>query len=131
MGEETFEPGQCVLVHGIDNEENSEHESRAGINSLAQWKALLHEIRALDANHVYLRVSWLMRPQDLDGGAKPYHGRYELIPSNDMSIINAMSINGSIDVKHWDEYVDTEVPIADEYFYRQTLNRKELSVGHD
>ena len=89
-------------------------------------------MRALDPSHVYLRVTWLNRPVDLPDGPKPYHGRNELIATNDMAIIDAMSINGALDVKHWDEYADDDAMIEeDQYFWRQTydIHSKTLSVG--
>lgn len=74
------------------------------------------EVRALDSEHVYLRVSWLNRPEDLDLGRKPYHGKNELIPSNQMDIIDAMATNGLLKVYHWDEEDDeAEMPDPEEY----------------
>lgn len=61
-----------------------------------------------------------MRPEDLESGRKSYHGRYELIPSNHMSIVNAMSVNGSVTVTYWDELEDSKIPEDEEYFWRQT-----------
>ena len=40
-----------------------------------QWKAKVLEVRALDSEHVYIRVAWLNRPEDLQGGRKAYHGK--------------------------------------------------------
>lgn len=112
-----------LISHGDDDEEFDMYTS---------WKAHLHEVRAVDSEHVYLRVAWLNRPEDLPGGPRAYHGQDELIPSNDMSIIDALSINGSIQVKHWDEY-DDESPIPageDVFIWRQTydVRSKTLSV---
>lgn len=75
----------------------------------------------MDPNHVYLRVAWLYRPaQDLPTGPTPYHGKYELIPSTEISIIDAASVYGSFKVKYWDEYKDDDVPTAEEYYWRQS-----------
>ena len=99
----------------------------------AQWKAKVLEVRALDSEHVYIRVAWLNRPEDLEAGRKSYHGRNELIPTNQMDIIDAMAVNGSLEVIHWNEK-DDESPMAgeDQYFWRQTYdfaNTKTFSVS--
>jgi len=54
-----------------------------------------------------------------------------------MDIIDAMAVNGKLDVKHWDETADedeTSMPEVDEYFWRQTFdfaNTKTFSVRHE
>lgn len=94
------------------------------------------EVRALDPEHVYIRVAWLNRPEDLDMGRKSYHGKNELIPSNQMDIIDAMAVNGGFGVKHWDEQADDDeqsMPEEEQYFWRQTYdhaNTKTYSVWH-
>ena len=91
-------------------------------------------MRALDPEHVYIRLSWLNRPEDLGSGRKDYHGKNELVPTNQMDIIDAMAVNGGLKVKHWDETADddeTSMPEEDEYFWRQTFdfaNTKTFSV---
>ena len=62
---------------------------------------------------MFIRVVWLNRPEDLDSGRKPYHGKNELIPTNQMDIIDAFSVNGSLDVVHWNEN-DDESEMANE-----------------
>jgi hypothetical protein len=95
------------------------------------------EVRALDPEHVYIRLSWLNRPEDLPSGRKDYHGKNELVPTNQMDIIDAMAINGGLKVKHWDETADddeTSMPEEDEYFWRQTYdfaNTKTFSVWRE
>jgi len=104
------------------------------IDTASQWKAKVLEVRALDPEHVYIRLSWLNRPEDLDGGRKSYHGKNELVPTNQMDIIDAMAVNGALSVKHWDEMADddeTSMPEEDQYFWRQTFdfaNTKTFSV---
>jgi hypothetical protein len=61
------------------------------------------EVRALDPEHVYIRVAWLNRPEDLHIGRKAYHGKNELIPTNQMDVIEATAVNGSVEVVEWDE----------------------------
>lgn len=120
VSEQTFKTGDCVLVKS-DEDENIDEKD--GDPSLSQWKAQLHEVRAVDENHVYLRVSWLYRPtRDLPSGPKSYHGLYELIPSTEMCIVDAKSINGPLRVKYWDEYKEDEVHDATEYFWRQSID---------
>jgi hypothetical protein len=88
------------------------------------------EIRALDPLHVYLRVYWLYWPDELPPGRQPYHGKRELVPSNAMQIIDAMTVNGRLKVRHWDEELE-ERPAEDEYYWRQTFDSKhnKLSVS--
>ena len=99
VGSESIAVGQCILVKYDDSED-------AKIDLAAQWKARVLEVRALDSEHVFIRVAWLNRPEDLDSGRKPYHGKNELIPTNQMDIIDAFSVNGSVDVVHWNENDD-------------------------
>jgi hypothetical protein len=91
------------------------------------------EVRALDAEHVYIRVSWLNRPEDMMGGRQSFHGRSELIPTNQMDVISALSVNGIFSLKHSDEFgVDKQEDFLgeDKYFWRQTFDfvNKRLSV---
>lgn len=56
------------------------------------WVARILEIRAQDEHHVYARVYWMYKPDELPphtlngkkfaGGRQPYHGTNELIASN-------------------------------------------------
>ena len=109
VGSESISVGETILVKHDDSED-------ASIDPAAQWKAKVLEVRALDSEHVYVRVSWLNRPEDLDGGRKAYHGKNELIPTNEMDIIDAMAVNGGLKVYHWDEENDeSEMPDPDEY----------------
>lgn len=100
------------------------------------------EVRALDTEHVYALVAWLNRPEDLGTGRKSYHGKYELIPTNQMDIIDAMTVNGPCDVVRWDEQDDESPPlpevssmpfcqrvrcgklmdVQDQFFWRQTYD---------
>jgi hypothetical protein len=107
------------------------------IDVASQLKAKVLEVRALDPEHVYIRLSWLDRPEDLEGGRKDYHGKNELVPTNQMDVIDAMAVNGVLQVKHWDETADDDemsMPEKDEYFWRQTFdfaNTKTLSVWQE
>lgn len=115
VGSEKIPTSACVLV--------KQDDASGTINMDAQWKAKVLEIRAFDTAHVYLRVAWLNRPEDLDIGRKVYHGRHELIPTNQMDIITAESVNGQLEVCHWGDGEDDAATIDDEqYFWRQTLD---------
>lgn len=126
VGSESISTGQCILVKHDDSEGDK-------INVANQWKAKVLEVRALDSEHVYIRVSWLNRPEDLDTGRKSYHGKNELIPTNQMDIIDAMAVNGSLEVMHWDDTEDDSAMMNDEqYFWRQTfdyVNTRTFSVS--
>ncbi|KAK5133253.1 hypothetical protein LTR08_007987 [Meristemomyces frigidus] len=116
VGDESIAVGESILVKHNDSEERN-------VDPAEQWKARVLEVRALDSEHVYVRVSWLNRPEDLDGGRKAYHGQNELIPTNEMDIIDAMAVNGGLEVYHWDEEDDeSEMPDPDEFFWRQTYD---------
>jgi hypothetical protein len=80
------------------------------------------EVRAGDASHVYLRVYWLYRPEDLPRGRQSHHGDSELIASNHMDIIEALSVADRAEVVHWDEDPDADWPMRDQLFWRQTLD---------
>lgn len=112
---------------------NHDNSEEAKIDLANQWKAKVLEVRALDSEHVYIRVSWLNRPEDLDTGRKEYHGKNELIPTNQMDVIDAMAVNGSLDVSHWDDKEDDSAMLNDEqYFWRQTfdyVNTRTFSVS--
>ncbi|KAM3420317.1 hypothetical protein BST61_g3600 [Cercospora zeina] len=116
VGSESIATGQCILVKHDEATEDMRMESEA------QWKAQVLEVRALDTEHVYIRVAWLNRPEDLPSGRKPYHGKHELIVSNQMDIIDAMSVNGTLNVVALDDKDDDSAEIEDQYFWRQTYD---------
>lgn len=93
------------------------------------WVAKVLEVRAGDEQHVYLRVYWLFRPEDLPGGRQWYHGSNELIASNEMQIIDAMTVDGTVDVKHWIETNDDDDMPPDQLVWRQTYNFKSQQLS--
>ncbi|THY91154.1 hypothetical protein D6C80_08059 [Aureobasidium pullulans] len=113
VGNQTHSCGDCVLV-------------KPGNDSGPDWKAQVHEVRAADEHHVFLRCTWLENPEELPKEARtmpPYHGRFELVPGNKMDVIDALTVNGPLKVVHWDESNDdAEMPGPGEYFWRQTYN---------
>jgi hypothetical protein len=126
VGSHSIATGNFVLIKHDDSDD-------LATNSLTDWKAKVLEVRALDAEHVYIRVSWLNRPEDMMGGRQSFHGRSELIPTNQMDVISALSVNGIFSLKHSDEFgVDDQKNFlsGDKYFWRQTFDfvNKRLSV---
>ncbi|KAH9826738.1 hypothetical protein Tdes44962_MAKER09964 [Teratosphaeria destructans] len=124
MSSESIPVNECVLVKHDDSLEPSPDENgELQVDVASQWKAKVLEIRALDPEHVYLRVAWMNRPEDLPEGRQPHHGTNELIPTNQLDIIDAMAVNGSIQVMWWKERDDkAEMPGKDEFFWRQTYD---------
>src|SRR6266516_8122995 len=68
------------------------------------WVAKVLEVRAKDNQHVYLRLFWLYWTDELPNKRQPYHGGNELIMSNAMDIVDAMTVAGPAEDTHWDEY---------------------------
>lgn len=65
----------------------------------------------------------MYRPEDLPGGRQPYHGRNELIASNDMAIIHARTVDGPADVINWKEDTNSaELLDPQRLFWRQTVD---------
>ncbi|KAK5112465.1 hypothetical protein LTR62_004222 [Meristemomyces frigidus] len=116
----SYSPTTATTTTTTDSDPDPE---TTDLNLAAQWKAQVLEVRALDPEHVYLRVAWLNRPEDLDTGRKDYHGVNELIPTNQMDIIDAMTVNGKLEVYAWEEANDeSEMPGIGEFFWRQTFD---------
>ncbi|ORY19438.1 hypothetical protein BCR34DRAFT_595405 [Clohesyomyces aquaticus] len=97
---------------------------------IQDWVGRVLEIRANDSLHVYVRVYWMYRPEDLATGRQSYHGEHELIASNHMDIVCATTIQGKADVLHWVEHQDqTEELDSDQLFWRQTLDVMANTMG--
>lgn len=84
------------------------------------WIARVLEIRAVDEAHVYLRVYWWYWPEELPMGRCDWHGNKELVASNHMEIVDAMTVSGRADVRRWEE-LDEEEEVG-ELFWRQKLD---------
>lgn len=123
---------QCVLINLDPETRVGDVNNHAGHDVLQDhWVAQVLEVRAPDEQHVFLRVNWLYRPEDLPApGRQPWHGAGELVPSNYMQVIDAMSVNGSVSVRRWDEEDEEEEP-PEGLFYRQTYDviKDQLSVS--
>ncbi|KAF2281295.1 uncharacterized protein EI97DRAFT_454500 [Westerdykella ornata] len=121
---------RCILVDEDDEEEFSigtyvhirPGNDAARNAAIDTWIGKVLEIRAGDASHVYVRIYWMYRPEDLPGGRKPYHGTNELIASNDMAVIEAQTIECSVDVYHWEDNANNNFDPEKELYWRQTLD---------
>jgi hypothetical protein len=107
--------GQTIFVE-------MDAEDRDSDSEIQHYIARVLEVRAGDAAHVYLRVYWLYRPEELPGGRQPHHGCSELIASNHMDIIEALTVVDRATVIHWDEDPDKPWPARDQLFWRQTFD---------
>ena len=94
------------------------------------WIARVLEVRAVDPQHVYLRVYWMYWPSELPTGRMSYHGKNELVASNHMEIIDAMTVSELASVEHYEE-TDESAPMVGLY-WRQTFDfvTQKLSVSH-
>ena len=106
VGSKSIAVGDYVLVKHDDSED-------ATFDVAAQWKARVLEVRALGSEYKFIRVVWLNRPEDLEVGWKPFHGENELFPTNQMDVIDGCSVNGAVDVVHWDGSDSTSGTISD------------------
>lgn len=118
VGKDNFTISQYIFVENPDKPRDEE-------NAINFWIARILEIRAGSKRHVFLRVYWMYRPEDLPGGRQPHHGECELIASNHMDIIEVANVHGPADVYHWKEDANDETvawPVEEQLFWRQTLD---------
>ncbi|KAH5052278.1 hypothetical protein HBI24_160120 [Parastagonospora nodorum] len=115
ISEAEFQVGQTVFVSKTEEEQDAS-------SAIKDWIGKVLEVRAGDAAHVYLRVYWLYRPEDLPDGRQPHHADGELIASNHMDIIEALSVIDRATVIHWDEDLEKSMPFKDQLFWRQTFD---------
>ncbi|KAI9887047.1 MAG: hypothetical protein M1823_001119 [Watsoniomyces obsoletus] len=124
---EEFHVGDFIFVNhpgvAYDGEHGNGHTTRF-------WIARILEIRARDSENVYIRVYWAYWPEELPGGRKAHQPMAELVLSNHMDVINAMTVAGIAKVQHWLEDDDEENPIG--LFWRQNyiFQDQRLSVSH-
>ncbi|KAI4190887.1 MAG: hypothetical protein L6R41_000488 [Letrouitia leprolyta] len=79
--------------------------------------ARILEIRARDPQNVYARVYWVYRPEHTPSGRQPYHGENELIASNHMEIVDALTFVGRANVVHWVQEDGVQAPAPTEGMY--------------
>ncbi|KAL8862764.1 MAG: hypothetical protein Q9178_000706 [Gyalolechia marmorata] len=91
--------------------------------------ARILEIRARDAQNVYIRLYWLYLPSQLPNGRQQYHGRDELVATNHMEIVNAARTIEPFDVVDLRDREDTTESLNLSKYFRQTYHvlTKELS----
>ncbi|KAK9491833.1 hypothetical protein V1508DRAFT_184254 [Lipomyces doorenjongii] len=112
VGDERFTVGDYVFVNHASNMND------IGLSDPSQfWIGRVLEIRASDPSHVYVRLFWMYWPNELPGGRRYYHGNKELVASNHMDVIDAMTVAAKATVSHWLE-LDDEDKLAD-LFWRQ------------
>lgn len=118
LQEEVFSVGQMVFVKQEEGSKTSHSDA-----AVPNWIAKILEIRAHAPTHVFLRVYWAYRPEDLPEGRQPYHGKDELVVSNHMDIIEALTVTDSAEVSHWEDSPDeSKWPKPDELFWRQSFD---------
>ena len=87
------------------------------------------EIRASDSSNVFVRVYWMYWPDELPRGREYYHGRSELVGSNHLEIIDAMTVSEKAQVTILEESEDS--PAATGLYWRQKFDfvTKKLAVS--
>ncbi|USP77004.1 hypothetical protein yc1106_04278 [Curvularia clavata] len=117
INSEEFQVGQIVFVKSSE-----EPDVKNPPNAVEGWLAKILEIRAGDSSHVFLRVFWVYRPEDLPGGRQPHHGSSEVIVSNHMDVIEAVTVQSLADTVHWNDDPDNLPLPADQLFFRQSYD---------
>ncbi|KAI9763412.1 MAG: hypothetical protein M1840_000543 [Geoglossum simile] len=117
INQERFRVGHNVFVNHSNVAQGTELHD-ADLRKF--WAAEVLEIRANDAEHVYLRVVWYYWPEELPGGKRYYHGRKEFVASNHMEIIHATTVAGRAAIYHWEENDRPEE--LEGYFWRQRFD---------
>ncbi|EUC50953.1 hypothetical protein COCMIDRAFT_80648 [Bipolaris oryzae ATCC 44560] len=117
INSEEFQVNQLVFVKSSEDSEGTNPP-----NAVEGWLAKILEIRAGDSSHVFLRVFWAYRPEDLPGGRQPHHGASEIVVSNHMDIIEPLTVQSLAEVVHWDDDPDSLPLPADQLFFRQSYD---------
>ncbi|MCJ1354639.1 MAG: hypothetical protein MMC33_004628 [Icmadophila ericetorum] len=117
VGESTFGVHDFIYVNsGQRGEDDAEEDEE----SHKDWIARVLEVRATDPTHVYLRIYWMYWPEELPAGREKYHGKNELVASNHMEIIDAMTVSDQAEIVHWGEKDDD--PMLTGLYWRQRYN---------
>lgn len=90
---------------------------------------LILEIKVHNQARVYIRLYWFYEPERLPGGRQIFHGRRELVATDDMAVMDAANIVSLANIKHWNEGLAQ--PLPEGLYWRQTLRilTGTLSVG--
>ncbi|KAI0395748.1 hypothetical protein F5Y17DRAFT_422111 [Xylariaceae sp. FL0594] len=121
----------------IERQNKPPESGNSNQKSEDDWVARILEIRASDEHHVYARVYWMYRPDEIPAGTQegkkhiqgrqPYHGQNELIASNHMDVINVVSVTGQATVNQWDESNEDEV--QDALYWRQAFDVVTMEIS--
>lgn len=117
INSEEFQVNQLVFVKSSEDSDGANPP-----NSVEGWLAKILEIRAGDSSHVFLRVFWAYRPEDLPGGRQPHHGASEIIVSNHMDIIEPLTVQSLADMVYWNDDPDSLPLPVDQLFFRQSYD---------
>jgi hypothetical protein len=101
VGSESIVIGDFILVSYSITEDPV-------FDSLSDWKAKVLEVRALDMEHVYVRVSWLNRAEDLESRRLDHHSKHELMPTDQIDVIDAQAVNGTFELIHYEKLKDCD-----------------------
>lgn len=109
-------------------EDPTDEEVLASYDPLA-WErenfylGMIADVRADNAQEVYLRILYAYWPEELPQGRQSYHGMKEVIMSNHMDIKEAHTIGSKVEVVQ----VDDSVEYIDAVYWRQTLDITRLA----
>ncbi|KAK9451612.1 uncharacterized protein V1518DRAFT_20146 [Limtongia smithiae] len=114
VGDEKFSIGDYVFV-------NHDNVLTAAVitDPSLYWIGRVLEIRAIDKSNVYIRLFWMYWPSELPGGRKYYHGNKELVASQHMDLIDAMTVSAKATVVHWIEDNNEYNTKMSDLFWRQ------------
>ncbi|KIX99022.1 uncharacterized protein Z520_05483 [Fonsecaea multimorphosa CBS 102226] len=125
--EVTYTAGQFVYVNRHmppppAPPENASSAEKLKYDKENLWVGVVSEFKALDRETVYVRLFWLYWPEELPMGRQPYHGRKELVMSNQVDIIEAQALTWGAEVSYWDESDDSNKTELGERYWRQTYD---------
>jgi hypothetical protein len=135
LNDTSYTSGEFVYVANPDTVEN---QRNLGVRvPTDEWVANILEIRAVNEQNVFARIAWMYWPQEVPAqtlyrgkfvqGRQPYHGKHELIASNHMDIIHAMSVTGHAKVEHWVE--NEQDSILDALYWRQGFDIRTMELS--
>lgn len=124
--------GETVFINHSANVPQTipENPDDLAFDRANNWIAKVLEVRAKDPQHVYLRVFWLYWPEELPHGREHYHGEGEVVMSNHMEVVDAMTVAARAEVTRWNE-LDADEEMG-QLFWRQFFDVREkgkLSVS--
>ena len=114
----------------VDEQEQKDEGSSSTLKEqdTKVWTARIVQIRGV-RDEIWIRVEWYYSPEDLQGGRRTYHGKYEIVRSTLEDVISAEAVAGLAEVVHWNENDDGQ-QCLNVLFWRQTCdpNGNKLSV---